>query len=209
MLTPRPLAARDCVRFSLGLLAAAAVSLGAGCASQDHQGHAGHDHAAHMKSMAAMTVAVAVVRPASASNVKGLVRFERVGPETLRVTGRIEGLTPNGAHGFHVHEFGDASAADASSAGSHFDPDGTGHHGGPKDAKRHGGDMGNLQANAQGVAEIDLTIEGVTIAGPVDGVLGRSVIIHAKADDFGQPLGNAGGRIGVGVIGLGKAPEKK
>ncbi|MBI3323135.1 MAG: superoxide dismutase family protein, partial [Candidatus Omnitrophica bacterium] len=29
---------------------------------------------------------------------------------------------------------------------------------------------------------------------------GRSLILHEKVDDFGQPLGNAGGRIGCGVI---------
>src|SRR5512144_3397262 len=86
--------------------------------------------------------AIAVINPASGSACKGIVRFMQ---ETggVKAVADIEGLAPNSSHGFHVHEFGDCSAPDASSAGSHYDPAGTKHHGKPEDALRHIGDMGN------------------------------------------------------------------
>jgi len=101
-----------------------------------------------------------------------------------------------------VHEFGDCTAPDFSSAGSHYDPAQTKHHGTPDEKMRHAGDMGNIQADANGKAHYELTLEGATIDGAQAPVLGRAVIVHANPDDFSQPVGNAGGRIGCGVIGL-------
>lgn len=208
----------------VGLPMTLALALAAtGCASHDkgHEGHEGKSGGmgmkcemcdAHMKAMKSMTDAVAVIRPTAGNNTTGWVRFSRVDDNKVKVIAHVEGLPPNSSHGFHIHEFGDATAPDAMSTGSHFDPAGTGHHGKPEDATRHGGDMGNLTANAQGVADLELTLTGVSIAKPMNSILGRAVIVHAKTDDFGQPTGNAGGRIGVGVIGLAKGPsmeEKK
>jgi Cu-Zn family superoxide dismutase len=146
---------------------------------------------------------VAVIQSASGSAVKGVVRFTQEG-QSLKVTADLEGLTPNAQHGFHVHEFGDCTAPDATSAGSHYDAAGTKHHGKPADDKRHTGDMGNVAADAGGKAHYEVTLEGVSLAGPTAPVLGHAVIVHAKPDDFSQPVGNAGGRIGCGVIGVAK-----
>ena len=63
------------------------------------------------------TKAIAVLHSASGSQVTGTVTFTKMG-DTVQVVADITGLTP-GKHGFHIHEFGDCSAADASSAGSH------------------------------------------------------------------------------------------
>ncbi|MGA2263484.1 MAG: superoxide dismutase family protein [Acidobacteriota bacterium] len=151
--------------------------------------------------------AIAVINPASGSNCKGIVRFtgEAGG---VKVVADIEGLAPNSIHGFHIHEFGDCSAPDAASAGSHYDAAGTKHHGRPDETNRHAGDMGNIQADGGGKAHYELLLSGATIMGSDAPILGRSVIVHANPDDFSQPVGNAGSRIGCGVIGIMKPTVK-
>jgi Cu-Zn family superoxide dismutase len=123
---------------------------------------------------------------------------------SVKIIADLEGLAPGSKHAFHVHEFGDCSAADASSAGTHYDPAQTKHHGLPNDKMSHAGDMGNLEADAGGKAHYELTLEGASIDGAQSPVLGRAIIVHANPDDFSQPVGNAGGRIGCGVIGIAK-----
>ncbi|HYE07173.1 MAG TPA: superoxide dismutase family protein [Planctomycetota bacterium] len=151
------------------------------------------------------TEAIAVLQPTKGNAVAGTVRFSQQGDDTLLIVAEVSGLSANGQHAFHVHEFGDASAPDAESAGGHYNPEGHAH-GGPDSEERHAGDFGNLQADAQGKARLELTARGVTVCGR-NPVLGRSIIIHAKADDLStQPSGNAGPRIAIGVIGVAKAP---
>lgn len=118
----------------------------------------------------------------------------------VTVVVRVKGAPP-GPHAVHIHEKGDCSGADAMSAGDHFDPEGTRHHGGPKDEKRHAGDFGNLQVGPDGSGTLELTAKGLTVADGPRSVVGRSIIVHEKPDDFKtQPTGGAGGRIGCGAI---------
>ncbi len=112
----------------------------------------------------------------------------------------VEGVAPGGDHGAHVHEKGDCSAADGASAGGHFNPGGN-EHALPTTAKRHLGDLGNLTVAKDGKGTIDITIPGANLkAGDPNSFAGKAIIVHAKKDDGGQPTGNAGGRIGCGVI---------
>jgi superoxide dismutase, Cu-Zn family len=141
--------------------------------------------------------AVAHLQPAANSKVTGTVQFIPVS-EGVRVVAEIKNLTP-GEHGFHVHEKGDLSAPDLSSAGGHFNPTKL-QHGGREAEMRHAGDMGNLKADASGVAHLDYVDKHMSLGGP-DSVVGRAVIIHEKADDMkSQPAGNSGARIAGGVI---------
>ncbi|HYK89130.1 MAG TPA: superoxide dismutase family protein [Acidobacteriota bacterium] len=158
---------------------------------------------AEPQSTASVKEAIAVIQPASGSTCKGIVRFTQEGDGT-KVVADIEGLAPNSKHGFHVHEFGDCSAPDALSAGSHYDAAGTKHHGMPSEAVRHTGDMGNIEADAAGKAHYEITLAGAALSGEHVFLVGHAVIVHAKPDDFSQPVGNAGGRIGCGVIGIAK-----
>src|ERR1700747_1242599 len=96
--------------------------------------------------------AIAVLHPTAGNKVSGTVTFTEVA-DGVQVQANITGLTP-GKHGFHVHEFGDCSAADASSAGLHFNPTNQ-PHGGPDDQARHAGDMGNVEADASGNAKLN------------------------------------------------------
>lgn len=145
---------------------------------------------------------VAIVRPVGDSKVMGSVIFEKT-IEGVKITASIGGLTPNAHHGFHIHEFGDLGSEDATSAGDHFNPD-KHPHAMPDKEERHAGDLGNLVADANGTANLTLTVDNITLDAGSKGILGRAVIVHAKADDGGQPSGNAGDRIGAGVIGLSK-----
>jgi superoxide dismutase, Cu-Zn family len=148
--------------------------------------------------------AVASVQPLGAGTAKGTVRFTQL-EHGVQIQAEITGLTP-GTHGFHIHEFGDCSAADGSSAGGHFNPEGK-THGGPNSPASHAGDYGNLEADAGGSAALTLVSHRITLDQSATGVLGRSVIVHEKTDDLAsQPAGNAGPRIGCGVIMLLGAP---
>jgi Cu-Zn family superoxide dismutase len=134
----------------------------------------------------------------SGSPVSGDATFTDKGGK-VEVVIEASGLTP-GNHGVHVHEKGDCSASDASSAGPHFAPGG-GAHAGPTDAGRHGGDLGNLEAGADGKAKLTITSDKITVAAGEHSVVGRAIVIHADADDLkSQPAGNSGSRVACGVI---------
>jgi len=158
---------------------------------------------------AAVTAAIAVISPTTGNKTAGWVKFTAV-DGGVKVVADVTGLTP-GKHGFHIHEFGDTSdAAGAMATGGHYDPTGTHHHelidpAHPDGAAHHAGDMGNLDADADGHAHLEETLPGISLWGAVSPIVGRGVIIHAKGDDGGQPTGNAGGRVGQGVIGIAKA----
>jgi len=146
--------------------------------------------------------AIAVLYPTAGNKVSGTVTFTGVA-DGVRVHAEIAGLTP-GKHGFHVHEFGDCSAADASSAGGHFNPTSQ-PHAGPDAAARHEGDMGNVEADASGNAKLDYVDHQISLTDDAKSTIGRSVVVHAKADDLKtQPSGDSGPRIACGVIGLAK-----
>ncbi len=145
--------------------------------------------------------AIAVVYPAKDKTVKGMITFTQT-EKGVKVVAHLEGLTP-GKHGFHVHEFGDCSAPDATSAGGHFNPTQMAH-GAPTDATRHAGDLGNIVADEKGVANLEWLDPVMQLSGP-HSIIGRAVIIHAKEDDLKtQPTGNAGAREACGVIGIAK-----
>jgi Cu-Zn family superoxide dismutase len=146
---------------------------------------------------ATVTKAVAVLHPTEGNKVEGTVTFTAVEGGVL-IVADVKNLTP-GKHGFHVHEHGDCSAHDASSAGGHFNPTKT-KHGGPDSAERHVGDFGNLEANQDGVAHYERIDKIISLNGP-DTIVKRSIVVHADADDLvTQPTGNSGARVACGVI---------
>ena len=116
----------------------------------------------------------------------------------VHVVGSFSGLV-YGEHGFHVHEKGDCSAPDGTSAGGHFNP-ATQPHAAREATARHVGDLGNLKADPYGLARVDFVDKTLSLSGP-NSIIGKAVIIHEKADDFAtQPTGNAGARQACGVI---------
>uniref|UniRef100_A0A7R9DDB4 Superoxide dismutase [Cu-Zn] n=2 Tax=Timema TaxID=61471 RepID=A0A7R9DDB4_TIMCR len=151
-----------------------------------------------------MTKAVCVL---NGEVVKGTVYFEQEGDKPVKVTGEVTGLS-KGLHGFHVHEFGDNTNG-CTSAGPHFNPHGK-DHAGPTDSDRHVGDLGNIEAGANGVAKVNITDSVISLTGS-HSIIGRTVVVHADQDDLGKgghelskTTGNAGARSACGVIGITK-----
>jgi Cu-Zn family superoxide dismutase len=164
----------------LTVLALVAAALAAGCAATP---------------ASTPTYVVATLQPTRGNAAAGTVWFSQDGAQVV-VRGRVTGLTPNQEHGFHVHEKGDCSSADAMSAGGHFNPAGKPH--GPPAGEHHAGDLPALQADGTGQANVDARLRG--LAGPNDDA-GKALIVHLSADDYTtQPTGNSGARIACGVI---------
>ncbi|MEZ6192603.1 MAG: superoxide dismutase family protein [Phycisphaerales bacterium] len=191
-------------RSTLAVTALFAMMLSYAAVAEQHENHATMqpEGEMHIKMMDAITHAVAVMVPTEGNSTHGTVRFEQH-DGSVTVTADISGLTPNSTHAFHVHEFGDITAPDGTSAGGHYNPEGH-DHGLPEQSARHAGDLGNLTADENGNAHYEITVDNITVAGMHNPVIGRGVIIHAKTDDGGQPTGNAGARIAMGVIGVAK-----
>jgi Cu-Zn family superoxide dismutase len=142
--------------------------------------------------------AKATLQPKSGTQVTGDATFTQDGDKVVVVI-NARSLTP-GKHGVHVHEKGDCSAADASSAGAHFAPGG-GEHAGLDSSNRHAGDLGNLEASADGSALLTVTTDALRVGSGDRDVIGKSIVIHGDPDDLKtQPSGNSGGRIACGVI---------
>lgn len=142
--------------------------------------------------------AQADLQPTQGQNARGTVTFTPQGSQVM-VTAKFSGLTPGG-HGFHIHEKGDCSAPDGTSAGPHFNPAGK-KHGHPQQDEHHVGDLPMLEADANGNASLTATLSGMSLGKGGDSIIGRGVIVHAAPDDFKtQPTGNSGARVACGVI---------
>jgi Cu-Zn family superoxide dismutase len=145
--------------------------------------------------------AIATFQPVAGSRVAGTATFTERDDGLTMVVVRARNLTPGG-HGVHVHEHGDCSAPDASSAGDHFNPDG-GEHGHPAHHHHHGGDLGNLIAGEDGSGVLEVKTDALSVQPGPRSVVGRSIIIHEAVDDLmTQPGGASGDRIGCGLIQL-------
>lgn len=143
--------------------------------------------------------ATVTLAPTQGNQTAGQVSFI-VSDGTIRVTGQVTGLKPGSEHGFHVHEFGDCSAPDASSAGDHFNPSQKPH---AAPGQGHDGAMHNLRADDQGNATVDDILPAKVNIGRGDDfdIVGHALIVHSDADDYvSQPVGNAGARLACGVI---------
>lgn len=150
-----------------------------------------------MASTAAATGAMANIGSTEGHKAKGSVKFtaENGG---VRVVADLTGLAP-GEHGFHIHQNGDCSAPDGSSAGGHYNPTGE-PHGGPNSEHHHVGDLGNITADASGNAKMDQVFSFLSLSG-TNSIVGHAVIVHQGKDDLtSQPSGAAGPRVGCGVI---------
>ncbi|WP_164103414.1 superoxide dismutase family protein [Candidatus Laterigemmans baculatus] len=178
------------------LLIGTALALGSSFALADEHAHGEAGTHAHMEMP---KLGIAILVPTEGNKTRGMLRLSQMGKD-LKITGKIRNLTP-GEHGFHIHEFGDLRSKDGTAAGGHFNP--TGHEHGAPGEKSHVGDLGNITANEQGVATVNIVSKDT----PLGLILGRAFVVHAGKDDLkSQPSGDAGPRVATGVIGVGN-PE--
>jgi Cu-Zn family superoxide dismutase len=142
---------------------------------------------------AAAGAAHADLGPASGSEVSGTATVKSLPAGGVRIDVRVSGLAP-GVHGFHVHEAGDCSAPDASSAKAHFNPTAQPH-------GHHAGDLPDLTADASGNAVLSADLPSLELGDGANSILNRAFVIHADPDDHkSQPAGNSGKRVACGVI---------
>lgn len=178
------------------------ITVAVGCAKQAEEPAPAPapTETARMPEPAAESKAEAVLSGRGDGSPSGTLTFNQGDSGTVTIHASIENAPP-GEHGLHIHEVGDCSSEDFKSAGGHFNP-GDVPHAGPMDAERHGGDLGNITIGEDGTGHLELTSDIITLAeGEPNSVIGRGVILHAKADDLvSQPTGAAGGRIACGVI---------
>lgn len=182
------------------------VACGGGDADHGEAAAAGHDsdagHAAeeaYGAESAEGATAMAVIEAKNDSGVSGSATFTTVEGQVM-MTLEVSGATP-GEHAFHLHEVGDCSADDGTSAGGHWNPTHA-DHGKWGEGAFHLGDVGNLVVDDEGNGSMTVGTNLWTIGtGEESDIVGRAVIVHAGVDDFQtQPTGAAGGRIGCGVI---------
>ena len=132
----------------------------------------------------------------SGTETQGTAKFVQTG-KNVEMDLNVYKLTP-GIHAVHIHEKGDCSSTDGSSAGGHWNP--TNHdHGKFGSETFHMGDIGNLNADKDGTARMAFKTDKWCIGckDETKNIVGKSLIIHAGRDDFKtQPTGNAGGRVG-------------
>ena len=139
------------------------------------------------------TLAHADLGPASGSQASGTVIVTAIAGGGVRLDVKVSGLTP-GVHGFHVHEVGDCSAPDASSAKGHFNPTGKPH-------GSHAGDLPDLTADANGNAQLSANVPVLELGDGPTSIMGRAFVVHGNPDDHvSQPAGNSGKRVACGVI---------
>lgn len=142
--------------------------------------------------------ATAQLLPTQGNKTFGEATFEQLGSK-VRLTLFVQGLKPGQQHGLHIHEVGDCGNQ-AENAKAHFDPFDK-PHGSPSGTERHAGDLPALIANKQGRAKLQADIDLIAVGTGPSGIIGRSLIVHAEADDYkSQPSGNSGDRIACGVI---------
>ena len=147
---------------------------------------------------AASAPQVVPIAAKSGSQLTGTATFTDV-DGGVKVVVQVAGAPP-GKVATHIHETGDCSAPDAKSAGGHFNPEHH-QHALPPSGERHLGDLGNIEVGPDGKGTLEIVVKGANLKpGDPNSYLGRAIIVHEKVDTGEQPTGNAGGRIGCGVI---------
>ena len=152
-------------------------------------------------STACAAVGVAVLKGTIPdSKIAGLVTLTEV-TGGLKVEAEVKNVTPAGKRGFHIHENGSCEDA-GKAAGGHFNPDAVQHGLLEKDGHEmaHAGDLGNIEIGEDGTGKLSGFLPGASLTEGKYNVMGKAVILHEKEDDFGQPTGNAGARVGCGII---------
>ena len=145
----------------------------------------------------AMTASVAD----AAGNDLGTVTITPTPSGVTLVTLSLQGLPPGGTHGMHIHETGDCSAGDFSSAGGHLAGDRE--HGYMVEGGPHPGDMPNALVQEDGVLAVEVFNSRIDVEEHLRDEDGAAFIIHEGADDyFSQPSGNAGERFACAVLNL-------
>ncbi len=179
---------------TLGTLGTLTLVAGLGCGGSG----AGPRDTTAAGGTAGSSVSVPIAARSNAS-LDGKVTLEPLA-DGVKVTVVVSGWSAPGPKGVHLHETADCSAADAESAGDHWNPSSQ-PHGMPEHPQHHAGDLGNIEVAADGAGTLTVTVPGVTLTPGPSSLLGRALVVHADADDgTSQPAGNSGDRVGCAEL---------
>jgi Cu-Zn family superoxide dismutase len=146
--------------------------------------------------------ATATLKTADGTEIGTVTFTEDAMGGSVQISAELHGVAADGMHGFHLHENGECSAPDFTSAGGHFNPDGV-DHACPPTTPRHAGDFGNVEISG-GAGSLDASSDLLTVNAGPRSVVGHAVILHGGEDDCAtQPSGDAGPRYACGVVTLG------
>jgi len=179
---------KNMARFA-GSIVVLASALGVGCGgSEETPGTSG------------MPMAKANISAKSGSQVEGTATFEQQSTGIVVMVLSLSNM-PAGDHAVHIHKVGDCSSPDAESAGEHWNPTNA-QHGQWGSGSYHLGDIGNITASSDGKVNFTFRSDKWTIGSDLtNDIVDKSLVVHADPDDYTtQPGGNAGIRIGCGVI---------
>ncbi|MDC0435461.1 superoxide dismutase family protein [bacterium] len=130
--------------------------------------------------------------------ITGQVTINQTGSGMVLVRIDLSGV-PEGELGVHLHETGDCSAADFTSAGGHIAGDRA--HGYLTEGGPHPGDMPNMTVGADGILKADVFLNFLDPDTMIMDADGAAFIVHDGPDDYSsQPAGDAGSRIACGVF---------
>jgi superoxide dismutase, Cu-Zn family len=134
------------------------------------------------------------------TTVDGTASFDEMDGKVKMVLNITIPAKANKSVAVHLHEHGDCGDM-GNGAHGHWNPTNK-QHGKWGSASFHSGDIGNVQLDAAGKGTLTLETNLWSIGGDsTTNILGRAVIVHGGVDDYvSQPSGNAGSRIGCGVI---------
>lgn len=155
--------------------------------SMEHNGNATHAQAA-------------ISGTYSDTTVQGSASFDKVDGKVKMVLDLTIPAKANKSVAVHLHEHGDCGDMGKEAHG-HWNPTNK-EHGKWGSSSFHSGDIGNVELDAQGKGSLTLETDLWSIGGDsTTNILDKAVIVHGGVDDYvSQPSGNAGDRIGCGVI---------
>ncbi len=201
-------------RLVAGCLLFAGVAVAASCNNASNDGPVATDTASHTGGdtthhMPAKDSVVAMVSHAEAAITATYADTALTGTAVFdadsagKVTMKLEiaaAAKAGKSVAVHLHEHGDCSD-NGKGAHGHWNPTGA-EHGKWGTGSFHSGDIGNVKLDAKGKGSVTITTDLWTLGGaPSKNILGKAVIVHGGVDDYKtQPTGNAGSRIGCGVI---------
>lgn len=159
--------------------------------------------------MAGDTATVALVEKAEAvltgtypdTALSGTAKFETGSDGKVKMNIEITVAAKSGKEvAVHIHEHGDCSD-NGKMAHGHWNPTNA-QHGKWGSDSFHSGDIGNIKLDSKGKGSVTIETDLWTLGGaPGKNILGKAIIVHGGVDDFKtQPTGDAGSRIGCGVI---------
>ncbi len=145
--------------------------------------------------------AVADLKSLTDTSLDGTVHFTAEPDGKVKM--KLELTIPQKANksvAVHIHANGDCGDM-GKAAGGHWNPTDA-QHGKWGSSSFHSGDIGNVSLDMNGKGSMELETDLWSLGGDMKtNILGKAIIVHGGVDDsVSQPAGNAGARIGCGVI---------